>query len=252
MKPTTKKAVYASHGIEYKDGKILSPIGWIKPLLKEGNSKVGKACYTFSLPAGTKGTCICDCEHCYAKSGFYAMPSVKESLKRNQAIIESYPEFARHAILAQIIADKITMVRIHASGDFHTANEKEYTQLWFGIVQSNPSVKFWTYTKIGDYESLFDSLGNANIVPSVLPFKLGFNFGTCEQLLNAYKLMAKHGIKPHICECGTDESHHCENCAGCSVNKYVLFILHSTADYNAKNDPLLPAIADIIAKQEKA
>lgn len=245
-----KKEIYARYGIEYKSGKILSPIGWINPLLKEGNSKVGKKCYTFSMPAGTKGTCACDCKGCYAQSGFYCMKTVKESLERNQYIIENHLDFAHRAIMAQIEADHLTMVRIHASGDFKTKNMKDYAAMWFEIVKANQGVKFWTYTKIKEYETLFDSLDNANIVPSVLPFDLGFNFGTCEELLKMYDMMRAHGLTPHICECGIDDNHHCETCAGCSDNKYVLFVLHSTNDYNAKADPLLPKVAEIIDNQK--
>jgi len=245
-----KKEIYARYGIEYKNGKILSPIGFINPLLKEGNSKVGKHCYTFSMPAGINGTCICNCKNCYALTGFYCMKSVKESLQLNQTIIESHLNFARRAIQAQIIADHIEMIRIHAAGDFKTSNSAEYAAMWKDIVKDNPAVKFWTYTKMHEYENMFDDCQNANIVPSVLPFNLGFNFGTCEQLLKMYETMKKHGITPHICECGTNEKHHCETCAGCSLNKYVLFILHSTKEYDAKKDELLPKIAAIIDAQK--
>lgn len=248
----TKKEIYAAYNIEYKAGKIASPIGLINPLLKEGNSKVGKACFTFSLPAGTKGTCICNCKGCYAQSGFYCMKSVKESLAKNQMLVENSLDFVHRAIQAQIIADKITMIRIHAAGDFNTSNSAEYAAMWVDIVKTNPAVKFWTYTKMEQYETIFDTLPNANIVPSVLPFNLGFNFGTCAQLLKMYETMKKHGITPHICECGVNDSHHCENCAGCSINKYVLFILHSVADYDAKKDSLLPQIAAIIEAQKTA
>ena len=86
----SKKQIYSNHGIEYKNGKILSPIGWIPELLKKGNSKTGKAVYTWSILSGTgtasvnangtdinvKGTCVCDCVGCYAQTGFYKMSNV--------------------------------------------------------------------------------------------------------------------------------------------------------------------------------
>ena len=44
-----KETIYNNYGIQYKAGKILSPSGeWIAPLLKKGNSKVGKAVFTYS------------------------------------------------------------------------------------------------------------------------------------------------------------------------------------------------------------
>lgn len=250
----TKKEIYAKHGIEYdpKTAKLFHPVfGWIKPLLKEGNSKTGKKVFTFSLPAGTEGTCTCDCPNCYAKSGFYCTPSVQNSLKLNQSIIETDIAFARNAIQAQIEADHIEQIRMHASGDFNTANKEDYQYMWFAIACSNESVKFWTYTKMREYETIFDDLPNANIVPSILPFKLGFNFDTIENLIEKYNAMIANGIIPHICECGINPDHHCENCSACSVNKYVLFILHSTKEYDANNDPLLPTIAEIIKRQKE-
>lgn len=54
-----KKAdVYKKYGIEYKNGKILYNGQWIAELLKEGNSKTGKRVWTWSMPAGTAGTCV--------------------------------------------------------------------------------------------------------------------------------------------------------------------------------------------------
>lgn len=50
---SSKKKIYASFGIEFKNGKILAPVfGWINPLLVDGNSKLGKGVWTFStLPS---------------------------------------------------------------------------------------------------------------------------------------------------------------------------------------------------------
>ena len=90
-KTMNKKEIYKSFGIEYQGGKIKAPeFGWISPLLIDGNSKLGKGVWTFSTLPGTaeyiaeffgreytaKGTCPCDCNGCYAQTGFYRMPSV--------------------------------------------------------------------------------------------------------------------------------------------------------------------------------
>lgn len=253
MARVTKKDVYAEYDITYdtKTEKILSPIGWIKPLLKEGNDKTGKHAYTFSTPAGTKGTCICDCPNCYAKTGFYTTPDVKASMQRNQYLVENHLLFVKNAILAQIKADKLTMVRIHASGDFNTANKIEYIQMWIDIINACQNVRFWTYTKLEEAENIFDCFTNANIVPSILPHSIGLNYGTCEQVINRYHAMIKAGYKPHICACGTNLEKHCDQCTGCSLNKFVLFLLHSCKDYDCKKDPLLPIIVKILQEQEQ-
>ena len=249
MKRITKKDVYSKYGIEYKKEHILSPIGWIRPVLKNNNAKTGKRTYTFSMPAGTAGTCVMNCPNCYAMVGRYATPSVRNSLSAAQYLIENHIDFMKRAICAQLVADGVEMVRIHASGDFNTKNSEDYAAMWFDIARVFKNVKFWTYTKMPQYESLFDGLDNANIVPSVLPYKIGLNYGTCADVLKMYTLMKKHGLTPHICECGTNDTHHCQDCAGCSANKYVLFIMHSSKTYDAKTDPLLKDVAAIVNAQ---
>ena len=41
-KQATKKDIYAKYGISFINGKIISPVGPINELLKEGNDKTGK------------------------------------------------------------------------------------------------------------------------------------------------------------------------------------------------------------------
>lgn len=38
-KQMSKREIYAQYGIEFKDEKILSPLGWIREPMKEGNGK---------------------------------------------------------------------------------------------------------------------------------------------------------------------------------------------------------------------
>ena len=89
---------------------------------------------------------------------------------------------------------------------------------------------------------------NANIVKSVIPH-IGVNYGTCEYILGAYETLKAAGLPVYICRCGIDKNQHCTNCKGCSVNKYVLFIEHST-EYKAEKDPLYPVLKAIIESQE--
>lgn len=257
-----KKAIYAKFGIEYKNGKILAPLfGWINPLLVDGNSKLGKGVWTFStLPSNNifhiiinglsfdvKGTCLCNCKGCYAQTGFYNMPSVLQSNAIKTILARDYTEFVKTAIIAQVIADNIKLCRIHASGDFFSA---EYIAMWFEIVKACRDCVFWTYTKNADAENAFDGLSNINIVKSVI-HGFGFNFGTCEYILKVYKALKDMGKDVYICKCGIDKNQHCTNCKGCSKNEFVLFIEHST-NYKAENDPLFVELKGIIASQENA
>lgn len=260
-KRLTKKQAYANYGIEFKNGHIVSPIGGISEFLKEGNSKTGKMVYTYSLLPGTcnveiningeivivKGTCVCDCNGCYAQTGFYKMNSVITSLAINTYMVNNYPKFVKRCIMAQLDYIGRGEIRIHASGDFNTAVPDSYAGMWLEIAKKYNTFRFWTCTKIKKYETLFDSLKNANIVKSIIP-GIGFNFGTCEYIINAYYTLKDLGQSVYICKCGIDKNQHCERCGVCATYKYVLFIEHSTG-YNAEQDPLYDKLCEIVNNQ---
>ena len=260
-KKQSKKNIYAAYGIEYKAGKILSPIGWINELLKEGNSKTGKAVYTFSVLAGNachaftsgektiivKGTCSCNCVGCYAQSGFYVTSSVKRSLAINTYLVNNHIDFVKNAIMAQLEIMGRGEIRIHAAGDFNTANSDQYAQMWLDIVTAFPAFRFWTYTKVKKYETLFDHVKNANIVKSIIP-EIGFNFGHCDYIINAYYSLKAMGKSVYICKCGINPEQHCEKCGVCATFDYVLFLEHST-EYKAENDPLYAKLCEIVNNQ---
>lgn len=242
----TKKDIYAAHGIEFKAGKILSPLGWIAPLLINGNAKLGKGVWTFSTLAGNieynavingnavtvKGTCNCNCVGCYAQTGFYRMASTVNALAIRTIIAREHTEFMTRAIIAQIEAEHIELCRIHASGDFIGI---EYIMAWREIVNACKGCKFWTYTKNPIAENAFNDLNNINIVKSIIP-GCGFNFGHCDYILDTYNRLQSEGKRVHVCKCGFDKNQHCVNCKGCSENEFVLFVEHSTA-YKATEDP---------------
>lgn len=259
----TKKEIYTKYGIEYdtKTEKILSPIGFICELLKEGNSKTGKHVYTFSMLPGTgeftfeidekvftvKGTCVCDCIGCYAKTGHYNHDNTIRSMAINTFLVNTDIDFVKRAISAQLESFGRGEIRIHAAGDFNTADPDKYSMMWLDIAKHFNSFRFWTYTKIKKFETLFDRLKNANIVKSVIP-GLGFNFGKCEYIINAYYTLLELGKSVYICRCGIDKEQHCEHCGVCATYDYVLFIEHSTG-YKAEKDPYYDKLVEIINNQ---
>lgn len=263
-KKTTKKDIYAKHGIVFdsKTNKILSPVGMIKELLKDGNSKTGKGVKTFSLLAGTaeyttningheisaKGSCACDCAGCYAKTGCYNFPSVKASLTLNTWLVSNHLDFVYNAISAQLETIGSGEIRIHASRDFNSINSGDYADMWIRIASENPAFKFWTYTKIQKYETLLDNLDNGNIVKSIIPH-IGVNFGKCGYIIETYYKLKAMEKSVYVCRCGIDENQHCERCNVCSTYEYVLFIEHST-DYIAEEDPAFPILCEIIKNQD--
>lgn len=271
-----KKEVYAAYGIEYKTGKIVTP--WntsVSELLKIGtNSKVGDAA-TFSILPGTGaidirtagpktraimdaagvgviyGTCKHDCPGCYAKAGRYNMDGVKASLVSNTIIVYRDLDFFRRAVTAQVIADGIKQVRIHAAGDFFS---KEYAAAWARIKADTGIDTAWTYTKEEDALNVIRSAGIA-VTPSITP--AGINYGTCADVLRMYQELTAAGYTVHVCACGTPYQKHCSDCkTGCKAagtgTDYTLFIMHSVPGYRAgeKDAAEYAALLDIISRQD--
>ena len=242
-KRTSKADIYAKYNITYKAGKIVTPIGTMCELLKDGNSKTGKAVKTWSM---NQSTCPCHCVGCYADAGCYNIPSVKESLRRNTEIATKHLEFLNRALRAQLETLKDgTEIRIHAVGDFFSA---EYLTMWHDIARDFPRLIFWTYTKVTAFENAFADLDNANIVKSIVK-GFGFNFGHCDHIIEMYHALRKLNVKVHICRCGIDDDQHCAGCHKCSECEYVLFVEHSTS-YVAKDDPRYNELVALVENQE--
>lgn len=242
-KKLSKAAIYAKYGIDYKNGKIVTPIGIMPELLKVGNSKTGAAVKTWSM---NQTTCPCHCIGCYADSGCYQFANVKESLAKNTELAKNHLEFLRRALTAQCETLKPgTEIRIHAVGDFFSY---DYLMMWHEIAEMFPELIFWTYTKVQVFETAFDDIDNGNIVKSIVP-GFGFNFGHCDKIIRMYHALISMGKRVHICRCGIDENQHCAGCACCSKYEYVLFVEHSTA-YKAIEDPLFNELVQLIENQK--
>jgi hypothetical protein len=165
----------------------------------------------------------------------------------NTVLVNEYIDFVKRCISAQLEIIGRGEIRIHAAGDFNTKYPEEYAAMWFEIASKFMSFRFWTYTKVKRFENLFDSLKNANIVKSVIP-GIGFNFGRCEYIINAYYTLQELGKSVYICRCGIDKNQHCERCGVCATYEYVLFIEHGT-DYKAEKDPLFAKLCEIVNNQ---
>jgi len=246
---TTKKEIYARHGIQFENDKLNYHGAWICELLKEGNSKVGKRVYTWSMLPGKEGTCACTCEGCYAMTGRYRGETVKKSLALNTSIVNDDIEFFYNAISAQLEYIGSGEIRIHAAGDFNTRDPEQYANTWKRIVKENPSFLFWTYTKVQQFENLFDDVPNGNIVKSIID-GIGVNYGHCDYILETYRKLQSMGANVWICRCGIDKNQHCENCKHCATAQFVLFIEHSTA-YKAEKDPAYTELKAVIDAQQE-
>ena len=267
VETASKRAIYAEFGIEYRSGKIYhDEFGWINPLLINGNAKLGKGVWTFSILAANKvytfesngkeyrlvGTCNCHCAGCYACNGCYKFRSTIASLGRKTWLIRNDLDFVYRAIMAQLKADKITICRIHASGDFdYDFSGEKYLNMWKTVIANNADCVFWTYTKIQEFETAFDEFPNANIVKSLIDCAglKGLNYGHADYIIAMYKALKALSKKVYICRCGIDKSQHCTNCHSCSNNDYVLFVEHGTG-YKVELDPLYDEIVALIESQD--
>lgn len=271
MAKITKKSIYAEYGIEYNKGKIYSPLldMWIPRLLINGNKKIGRGVWQYSITAGNRGidaevlekasngnidaetlkaagfgTCACSCPGCYAMTGCYMFFSTKVSLARKTLLSRLAMDWVENAIKAQIKADRIHYVRIHAAGDFFSS---EYVQMWSRIAIDNPDVIFWTYTKT-EWTACkeFDALANCNIVKSLIGKRV--NYGKAAYIIALYNELKAAGKNVYICRCGIDAEQHCAGCHHCYSAEYVLFLEHST-DYKPELDPAFPAFMELVNSQ---
>ena len=167
MARETKKDIYESFGIQFDGEKIYCEAldMWISPLLINGNEKIGRGVWHFSTLAGNGvvsenivnavigsavlgmsmdelkaacgGTCACNCPGCYAQTGCYEFNSTIVSNARKSLLSRIALEWTERAIKAQIKADRIEYMRIHASGDFVSA---EYVKMWSRIAKEYPNV----------------------------------------------------------------------------------------------------------------
>lgn len=105
--------------------------------------------YSFGIPAYKSATGLITCpsalnciKGCYARQGRYAMPNVKNAQENRLALTQS-SEFV-DTISNELVKRKVKILRIHDAGDFYSM---QYFTNWMLIVQRNPQVKFYAYTK---------------------------------------------------------------------------------------------------------
>ena len=124
---------------------------------KMKNSSIdGLAVFNFGIPAFKSNSGLMTCPNagkcaagCYAKSGAYSWPTVKNAYEKRLEVALS-PEFfaLMTAEIEKLLKRKTVkklVIRIHDSGDFFNA---EYLTTWLNIIQKLPSVHFYAYTKM--------------------------------------------------------------------------------------------------------
>lgn len=119
--------------------------------LSDSNSKLNvDGIFTWGIPAYRSKSGMVTCPNagacltgCYARQGFYVMPSVAKKQEERLALALS-PAFVE-TISAEIKRRDIRRVRVHDAGDFFSV---AYTNAWLEIMRQNPDTRFYAYTKM--------------------------------------------------------------------------------------------------------
>jgi hypothetical protein len=116
----------------------------LRPLLQQGNLKLGQAIHTFSLPAVV--TCpgrssVCE-RVCYAQRHRYRFQAVIERLVYN------FQQCRRRDFVPRVVREirckGCLVIRVHVSGDFFST---DYAEKWLGIMKRCPGPRYYWYSR---------------------------------------------------------------------------------------------------------
>lgn len=134
---------------------------------QQGNAKLGKNIFTFSLPAGHSCPFASDCLskadplngkltdgpetkfRCFAASAEAIYPAVRQARWHNFELLREAKSLDNMAAL--IIASlpkKASIIRVHVSGDFFN---EQYFRAWIKVSKERPDILFYAYTKSLNY-----------------------------------------------------------------------------------------------------
>lgn len=159
----------------------------MKNYLSIANSKLRKDnIAVFGIPAfrSKEGESTCPnasacIKGCYARQGAYVWSNVAAAYETRYQLTKS-PEFVS-TINAELKRRKsIKIVRIHDSGDFYSV---VYLLQWLQVIKCNPTIKFYTYTKMIDMFQNRDIIG---ICPSNL--KVIYSYGGKQDVMISNEL----------------------------------------------------------------
>lgn len=127
------------------------------------NAKIAKSSkgeyliYNWGIPAYQSKTGLRTCpaagtcaKGCYATQGAYAWSNVAQAYEYRLAVsqsatfVQSMQTELNRAIKLSAKKRKRLAIRIHDSGDFYSI---DYIKRWFEVIQANPEVLFYAYTK---------------------------------------------------------------------------------------------------------
>ena len=137
------------------------------------NGKTATIANTFGLPAGKAYSCpgatsICE-SVCYAGKLEKLFPGVKKNLLHNWELLRNADMDTMALLLDEMINDfrkdcekrnAKMLFRIHWDGDFFNDT---YSYAWKAIIQNNPDIQFWVYTRVKSAALILKDISNLSL-----------------------------------------------------------------------------------------
>jgi ferredoxin len=137
------------------------------------NGKTPTIANTFGLPAGKNFSCpgatsVCE-SVCYAGKLERVYKGVKATLLHNWELLRNADMETMSLLLSDMIADFVAdcnkrnaekLFRIHWDGDFFNDT---YTYAWKAVIQNNPDVQFWVYTRVKNAAVILKDIPNLSL-----------------------------------------------------------------------------------------
>jgi hypothetical protein len=159
------------------------------------NGKTPTIANTFGLPAGKAYSCpgatsVCE-KVCYAGKLEKIYKGVRDNLIHNWELLKNADEPTMVDLLEDMIADfkkdcdkrnAEKLFRIHWDGDFFNDT---YTNAWKVVINNNPDIQFWVYTRVKSAAQLLKGIDNLSLYFSA----------DSDNIKTAVELKQQHGIK---------------------------------------------------------
>ena len=137
------------------------------------NGKQASIANTFGLPAGKAYSCpgatsVCETV-CYAGKLEKVFPTVKKNLLHNWELLRNADMQEMYSLISEMIAEFKTdcvkrnakmLFRIHWDGDFFN---DEYTQAWKLVIEEQPDIQFWVYTRVKSAALMLNGIDNLSL-----------------------------------------------------------------------------------------
>ncbi len=137
------------------------------------NGKQASIANTFGLPAGKSYSCpgatsVCE-SVCYAGRLEKVFPTVKKNLLHNWELLRNADGLTMVMLLTEMIDEFIVdcekkdapkLFRIHWDGDFFNDT---YTNAWKFVIEKNPDVQFWVYTRVKSAALILKDVANLSL-----------------------------------------------------------------------------------------